>query len=231
MKRMVLLFGITLLIMFAVFTVQSYSSAMIENEAFLISSNPDNIIYLDTEDSVSLTQGDEYPAALTIGNNFANEISYELETKNNNFSLCPAKGKLSRGETTEISLEADSTIPPGESVPDVVLYAKFEGGEATLQTSFQVKVEEIEGDVNKEIGPASNKENDDKNNEAKDEKDNGEENSGNNDNDNDNGNDETCEEQDGNENEELTPDDDKEMDDCEETCEEQNGDEIKKDED
>ncbi len=141
MKKTILLFTMTLLILMSTLSVQSYTSAVVDSQATVRITNPDSLIFLSTFTNINIVQGEEAPA-FTIKNNMNYTLNYRLESPHQDMSFEPAEGAIISGKTETINLVVADDCNPGSYQIPLVLNAAFHGGSAEIKTTLDLLIEE-----------------------------------------------------------------------------------------
>lgn len=143
MKKAILLLTLVLLIMATTVAVESYTSAEVNNEAKLNLANPNCPIMLKAEENLKIRQG-ESKAAITITNNMNVAINYRVEIEHSKLSLLPTAGTiLPDHPPVSIEVAVDNNCNPQifSKIP-VILNANFTGGDAQIQATLDLEVQE-----------------------------------------------------------------------------------------
>jgi len=143
MKKVILLLALASLIMLTTVAVDSYSSAEVNSETKLNIANPNSPIMLITEEDLIIRQG-ESKTAITIINNMKVAVNYTVEIEHMELTLLPAAGTiLPDHPPVSIEVAVDNNCDPQilSNVP-VILYADFSGGDARIQATLDLEVQQ-----------------------------------------------------------------------------------------
>ncbi len=154
MKKITLLLTLALLVMVSTMAAESYTSAIVNNEAVINITNPNSPILLRVIDGIEIRQG-ESKTVLNVTNNMNVSIKdIFLEIGHSDLSFIMGANSIPPGSSAQVELKVDDHCAIGlQSNLPITLSATFTGGQAHIKTSFNLVV--IEGELDLEITEAT----------------------------------------------------------------------------
>lgn len=145
MKKLTLLLTLALFVMVSTMAADSYTSAVVNNEAIINITNPNSPILLRVVDGIEIRQGESKPVLNVTNNMNVNIEDIILEIGHSDLSFIMGANSIPPGGSAQVELKVDDHCAIGllSNLP-ITLSTTFTGGQAHIKTTFNLVIKEGE---------------------------------------------------------------------------------------